>query len=608
MEKHFFIGRYLSPAQRKKRIIISLCIFISSLILQTICYMAGGIEAIFSLCIIPFVIIAWLLGPWPIPVLGIIQHMFTVVLIIRINGISYYLGRMWLGVIINIIVIGVSILMGVLSNLRQKAMIMAAQLEQVKEEKTKYFINLAHETKTPLTLISNYLHKHILEKGMDPDLAVISTNIEKLKKNMINFLDYEKLERGQDFYNHENYTDLSEALENTTLMFKELAKQKGIKVNVRIEKNISIKADPYAVDRIINNILDNALKYTPDGGRIDIYLKTVQNKIEFIVKDTGIGISAEQLPHIFKSYYQISHEKRNIQGIGMGLNIVKKIIDDIQGNIEVTSALEKGSEFKITFSKLKEHKKQIIKVEPRVRDYSAGKDTHKVLPVDEKSHPDGYTILIVEDNSDMLLFLRDELHNDYNVCCAQNGMQALEKLSNLLDVQLVLSDIMMDIMDGYELYERLEKDERYSHIPVIFLTAKNTQKEKIMALQKGVVDFICKPFDMEELKAKIRSIINISESQFEKSKREIIKHIIEASKSSMSEEKFFDEFNKMCRSYEISVREKEIILLLLDGKQYKEISDDLHISENTVKSHVSHIYEKCGVQNKIELLNVFKHI
>ncbi len=606
MKTFNLIGRYLSPAQRNKRILISLLIFVLSLILQIIIYMAVQIEASLSLCIIPLVIIAWLLGPWPILVFGIFQHVFTIVVIIHVSGIDYYSRLIWIGAIIDIVIIGVSMLVGILSDLRQKAIMMAKQLEQAKEEKTKYFINLAHETKTPLTLISNYLSKYIQEKGMDPKLFIISNNIEKLKKNMVNFLDYEKLERGQNFYNHENSVDFSGVLENSTILFKEIAKQKKIKVNARIEKNISITADPYAVDRIINNIFDNAFKFTPEGGRIDIRLKSNNNKVEFIVKDTGIGISAEQLPNIFKAYYQISHKKRNIQGIGMGLNIVKRIIDDIGGCIEVTSALDKGSEFKVTFNKSKEHKKREVSVEPRVRDYSVEKDAYKELPVDEDLNQDRYTILLVEDNFDMLLYLRSELHNNYNVYCAQNGKQALEKLAQLLDVHLVVSDIMMDIMDGYEFYEKLKKDVKYDHIPVVFLTAKNTQTEKIKALQEGVVDFIYKPFDIEELKAKIYSIINISESQFEKSKHELIKDIIKVSESNMSEEMFSKEFYKMCRQYKVSLREKEVMLFLLKGKQYKEISNELHISENTVKTHVRHIYEKCGVQNKIELMSIFK--
>jgi len=606
MKTFNLIGRYLSPAQRNKRILISLLIFVLSLILQIIIYMAVQIEASLSLCIIPLVIIAWLLGPWPILVFGIFQHVFTIVVIIHVSGIDYYSRLIWIGAIIDIVIIGVSMLVGILSDLRQKAIMMAKQLEQAKEEKTKYFINLAHETKTPLTLISNYLSKYIQEKGMDPKLFIISNNIEKLKKNMVNFLDYEKLERGQNFYNHENSVDFSGVLENSTILFKEIAKQKKIKVNARIEKNISITADPYAVDRIINNIFDNAFKFTPEGGRIDIRLKSNNNKVEFIVKDTGIGISAEQLPNIFKAYYQISHKKRNIQGIGMGLNIIKRIIDDIGGCIEVTSALDKGSEFKVTFNKSKEHKKREVSVEPRVRDYSVEKDAYKELPVDEDLNQDRYTILLVEDNFDMLLYLRSELHNNYNVYCAQNGKQALEKLAQLLDVHLVVSDIMMDIMDGYEFYEKLKKDVKYDHIPVVFLTAKNTQTEKIKALQEGVVDFIYKPFDIEELKAKIYSIINISESQFEKSKHELIKDIIKVSESNMSEEMFSKEFYKMCRQYKVSLREKEVMLFLLKGKQYKEISNELHISENTVKTHVRHIYEKCGVQNKIELMSIFK--
>ena len=206
----------------------------------------------------------------------------------------------------------------------------------------------------------------------------------------------------------------------------------------------------------------------------------------------------------------------------------------------------------------------------------------------------------------MLVYLKDTLNESYNVYCAQNGKKALQKRASMKNIHLVVSDIMMDTMDGYEFYEEFKKDEKYKAVPVIFLTAKNTQIEKVKALKRGAVDFINKPFDIEELKAKINSIIKITESQLERSKQKLIKQVILSLDSSISEDDFSLLFEKKCKQYAISAREMDIILLLFKGKQYKDIADQLYVSTNTVRTHVRKIYEKCKVNNKLELMNLFK--
>ncbi|HEQ72146.1 MAG TPA: response regulator [Spirochaetia bacterium] len=480
------------------------------------------------------------------------------------------------------------------------------ELTRLNREKTDYFINLAHETKTPLTLILNYLNRYTKRTGSDPDLNVISRNIEKLKKDMINFLDFEKLERGQDFYDHRTVTDLSEAVADAVKLFSETAALKKVRLHLTNEEGIYVHADPYAIGRIINNLIDNALKFTDHDGEVAVQLQNEGEKAILSVTDTGIGMSDAQLDNIFQAYHQISHEKRNIQGIGMGLNIVKKILGDIGGTITVTSSPGEGSCFRVTLQLC------VPDGAPAATTGFAGNETGAVVIAETQDltdtafDPGKRSLLIVEDNPDMLAYLKGEFREEWNVYCARNGAEALRKLSMVPKVQGVISDIMMDVMDGYTLYEELKKNERYAALPVIFLTAKNTQLEKLSALQKGVVDYVHKPFDIEELKAKIGAVVAVTEKQFEDSRQELIRHIVTYAKHGGAGEDLGTVIDREGGRFDLSEREKEIVMLLMTGKINKEIADALHISVNTVKTHVASIYRKCGVQNKIEMMNIFK--
>jgi DNA-binding NarL/FixJ family response regulator len=224
---------------------------------------------------------------------------------------------------------------------------------------------------------------------------------------------------------------------------------------------------------------------------------------------------------------------------------------------------------------------------------------------DTKIEVNRYSLLIVEDNSDMMAYLKHALSETYNLFCAKNGKAAMEKLATMPAPHLIVSDIMMDVMDGYEFYEEFKKNGSNDAIPFIFLTAKNTQIEKVKALQKGAIDFIPKPFEIEELKAKIKSIIETTQAQKESSKQQLIRRVIDTLNGGSDGSDFSLLFEKQCSEADISQREKQIIFLLLKGKQYKEIADELYISMNTVNSHIRNIYKKCCVNNRLELSNYF---
>ncbi|MBN2535026.1 MAG: response regulator [Spirochaetales bacterium] len=407
-----------------------------------------------------------------------------------------------------------------LTLITRKAIDAKTEIEKMSRQKTDFFVNLTHETKTPLTLIKFYFDRYIKTHGDPEDLHIVKQNIEKLQRDMVNFLDSEKLIKGQIFYNHDQSINVSQMLQQKIVLFKEIAGKKNIVINSDIMNDLYIKSDSFAFDRIINNLLDNAIKYTGEHGTINVSLVEKDNAICLIVKDNGIGISEERLNVIYDPYYQLSHKKRNIQGIGMGLFIVKKIVESLDAKIDIESALDKGTAFTITFKKLEINNKQI---EQDTNDVSSPLHTGismselKEYGISDKK----YNILIVEDNYDLLRFMQTEMANIFNVYIAGNGKQGLEKLTAIPKPEVIISDIMMDEMDGYEFLNKLKQKKEYSDIPLIFLTAKTSITEKIKGLSEGAIDYVFKPFTMEEINTKIHSIIrnnNIRRLLYEKDK------------------------------------------------------------------------------------------
>ncbi|MCG8571391.1 MAG: ATP-binding protein [Spirochaetes bacterium] len=452
------------------------------------------------------------------------------------------------------------------------------ELQNEKDAKTTFFINLAHETKTPLTLIKNYLSRY-RETQKKTDLDILEQNVDKLIRDMVNFLDSEKLSRGQIFYHHDQIVDFSGFLTDKIRQFDWIASKKKICIHRNIENDLYLKADPYALDRIINNLLDNAIKYTAEAGYIAVQLRSDHQHIQLIVTDTGIGISEEQQKHIFLPYHQTSCEKRNIQGIGMGLAIVKQIIDSLAGTISVESQINQGAVFKVTLNRYQPEKNETIRNDVP---YSVPLDRGSKPVLHDLSYIEGReNIYIVEDNIELLAYIRSELARTYNVFYALNGEEALEKIRSIPEPGLILSDVMMDRMDGFEFCDKLRNDLHYAHIPFIFLTAKTAAESKITGLKEGAMDYIAKPFIMEELELKIKNIlqqVSLAEENIKLKSKNID----------------LSAFEQKCNLFNLSPREIQIIDLLLKNPRlkYREIARIINIGEKTVNSHMQNIYDK----------------
>lgn len=481
------------------------------------------------------------------------------------------------------------------------------KLKQINEQKTNNFINLVHETKTPLTIINNYLEEYVNKYGSVEELDIIKGGIDKLTKDVNSLFDFERFTKGFNVYNHSQISNFSEILRNSFQLFEYYCQKQSIACIQSIEDNVYIKADPNAIHRIINNLLENAIKFSDPDGKIEMSLKTIGEKIHFIVKDTGIGIPLKHQKKIFEPYYQINHKKTGLQGMGLGLPIVKQVTESLNGEIHLESnPIEApGTKICIIFDKysLKERDVPLTHTTERASiNYNVENFNISDSPYDPKKQ----SILLIEDNIAMLNFLSKKLKSRYNIYCTKNGIEALKKLDELIIIpDLILSDIMMDKMDGFDFAKAISEQDAYNHIPVIFLTAKSAPSDKIKGLRLGAIDFIQKPFSFEELNQKVETVLG----NIEKQKKAILNSSIsnlKAVKNFETESAKNDNSTRIeqkFKLYQLTNREIEISKFIISGTPYKEIAKRLFIAEKTVSKHIQNIFLKVGVSNKVEFIN-----
>ena len=493
------------------------------------------------------------------------------------------------------------------NSLKEEVEKRTSEIKSIIEERTNTLVNLAHETKTPLTLIDNYLEEYIKKNGEKPELAIVKRSLGKITTDISNIFDLERLNRGMSLYNHNQPANFTDLINDSLILFGVYAQKAGIKLTASIETDAYVRADPFAVNRIVMNLVENAIKFSEEGGSVDISLYTDQDKIVFSVTDSGVGIPPEVQRKIFEPYYQFNNKKSSTQGMGLGLPIVKKVLRELNGEIYVESDPRKKRGTKITV-KLKRQiiprKEEITKttfVDTKVKDI--GIERLNLVRVDHDENKK--TILIVEDNISMVNYLQKKLVEKYNVVVALNGRDALRILQthkNSLD--LILSDIMMDKVDGFAFLKTVSENPENSHIPFLFLSAKSTTADKLYGLKLGAIDFVQKPFSMQELTQKIESIILHEERR----KAAILSMALDHLTSNLSSNRDIpfnpgDKFEGNCDLYQLTERERAIARLICEGFRYKEIGQKLFIAERTVAKHVQNIFEKVEVSNKIELIN-----
>ncbi len=404
---------------------------------------------------------------------------------------------------------------------RQKREVAMKQMEinlkkyEMEEDKIRFFTNISHDLKTPLTLVVAPLEKireSNLPEAVRTELDVVWRNARQLYDLVLELLDFRRLDVGKEKLNL-SHGDLVNFVRQTAQSFAYYITLKQITLRLELPQTpIETLFDENKMRRIITNLLSNAYKYNVDGGSVTVTLAHKEEVIELSVADTGIGVRDKK--HIFDRFMQETHGQEQ-EGSGLGLHIVHQYVDMMGGHIDVDDNHPRGTVFTVTLPVHREDAAGSHDDLPAAENVTnAAPDSRLPAPSVQRSTQS--TLLIVEDNNDARQFLQRSMEDEYQVLLVANGKEAFDLLYKNDGVNLIVSDVMMPVMDGIEFVRRLRKDIRYSHIPVILLTAKSSEDDIIAGLEEGVADYLTKPFSMAVLRLRIRKILEWSQQVHEK--------------------------------------------------------------------------------------------
>ncbi len=402
-----------------------------------------------------------------------------------------------------------------LSQQREQLVIMNNKIEEVSNQKLRFFTNISHEFRTPLSLIISPLER-IIEINKNPEInreiVVMKNNVDLLLRLISQLLDFRKIEDGKLklFVKKTNIVNL---IKNIKIVFNYQATIKEINyiLNLNNIDELDVYIDNDKIEKVLLNVLSNAFKFSKKNGTICIELIDHPNEIEILISDSGKGMDSEQISKIFEQFYQGKEDYNS--GTGIGLNLAKEYIEMHQGYIEVNSEINEGSSFSIHLKKGIDHLNQheisfMDDLEFNQTVFNEKFIENEVTPnSDSLDFEKGeHCLLIVEDNVDMCLYLKNTLNHNYTIYTAFNGVDAFQVLKDN-SVSLIVCDVLMPEMDGFEFCCKIKNDIAYSHIPVILLTALTGEENLINGLQCGADDYLYKPFNVKHLELKIRNLI-----------------------------------------------------------------------------------------------------
>ena len=418
------------------------------------------------------------------------------------------------------------------------------KLKELDQIKSRFFANISHELRTPLTLLLAPLEALLHQRGRvaDPEtrglLTTMHSNGMRLLKLINDLLDLVRLESGRMEVKREPL-ELTEFIKGLASAARQVADDKRIKLETWVAPELgAVLADRDKLEKILLNLLFNALKFTPAGGRVDLRAEKQDDDLVLQVQDTGMGISPKDLPYVFDRFWQADGSaRRKYQGVGIGLALVKELTEIQAGKVSVESQEGKGTTFTVRFPCVKaEPKPESLPPAPVAEPAKADKEDITVsgtvtseewlanlyrraelfpalTPVQEAVRPvetagarNRPTVLVADDEPDMLRFLKSQLSPHYNVVEAVDGQQAIEKTAQFIP-EIILLDMMMPEKDGLQACREIRERTSTQNIPIILLTARADEETKLASLSAGANDFLSKPFSTTELHVRVKNLI-----------------------------------------------------------------------------------------------------
>jgi signal transduction histidine kinase/DNA-binding response OmpR family regulator/ligand-binding sensor domain-containing protein len=391
---------------------------------------------------------------------------------------------------------------------------------ELTEKKLEFFTNISHDLKTPLTLInapvSDLLHSENLNQEQLGKLMIINRNSKRLYKLISDLLDFRKITQKQ--YKLEvKECSISAVISDAYEAFIEECKKKSIDIKYNVDRDLTGFMDVKIIEKIVWNLLSNALKFTNSGGTISLSAEEIaidgSRNIKIVVSDTGVGIPERDKNKIFERFYKVINSKTaKMEGTGIGLSIVKDLVDLHHGIIRLESVLDKGSTFEITvpsdsdsytYNELAVLERSDQKIP--VIDSTEIPEMHQQTDIKHNEY-NLQRILVVEDNTELRDYLTGHFKNKYKVSEAEDGITGL-KAAKEFNPDVILTDILMPNMNGYEFCKEIRHNFDTSHIPIIMLTASNTIEQQIKGLSIGADAYLTKPFDIKLLDTQVNALL-----------------------------------------------------------------------------------------------------
>ena len=410
-------------------------------------------------------------------------------------------------------------------SLRDRLQAQSHRLLELERAKARFFANVSHEFRTPLTLILGSLDdvardERALENGpLQARIGLMRRGAARLHQLIDQLLDLSRLESGQMAL-HLREHDLIAFLRNLVVYFSVLADRSGLTLRLDAdEKSLFVAFDADKLEKALANLLSNAIKFTPSGGKVWLIARCVrtddEEEVEISVHDTGSGIAPEELSHVFDRFYQAdSARNRRQDGTGIGLSLARELIELHGGSIEAESRLGFGSTFRIRLPVRHVSRGEALPADdPSLRhlaisrrDLDGVTDGADAAEVPNAAAEDAPLVLVVDDNEDMRLYLRYVLGERFRVAEAASGQEGLEKIRSLRP-HLVISDVMMPGVDGFALCDTIKRSADLQHIPVVLLTARADESGRLQGFALRADDYLNKPFSTAELVSRVDNLI-----------------------------------------------------------------------------------------------------